>query len=96
MGAIRRIATTLRSELSVYRLVMAHPGTPWYGKALFYVAIAYLCMPFDLIPDWIPLVGHVDDVVIVPVLVYAALRLTPPNVVAECRGMAGPGSSGTQ
>ena len=55
------------------------------AKVLLGVAIGYLLLPFDLIPDFIPVIGHLDDLVIVPGLVYLALKMIPDEVVAECR-----------
>lgn len=49
------------------------------------MAIGYLLLPFDLIPDFIPVIGHLDDLVIVPGLIYLALKMIPDEVVAECR-----------
>jgi uncharacterized membrane protein YkvA (DUF1232 family) len=57
--------------------------TPQSAKIFLGLAVGYLCMPFDLIPDFIPVLGHLDDIVIVPALVYLALRFIPPELVAE-------------
>jgi len=55
------------------------------AKIFLGLAVGYLCMPFDLIPDFIPVIGHLDDVTIVPALVYLGLRFVPPELVAEHR-----------
>jgi len=81
----RELAKSFKRELTVYRLVLADPRTPINAKVFLGLAVGYLCMPFDLIPDFIPVLGHLDDVVIVPALVYAALRLIPQDLVAEHR-----------
>ena len=64
---------------------MRHPQTPLFAKILLGLAVAYLLLPFDLIPDFIPVVGQLDDVLIVPGLIYLALKMIPDDVVAECR-----------
>ena len=51
-------------------------------------AVGYTLLPFDLIPDFIPVLGHLDDLVVVPLLVVAAMKLVPVDVVLECRGSA--------
>jgi uncharacterized membrane protein YkvA (DUF1232 family) len=84
----RELAKTFKRELTVYRCVLADARTPVSAKIFLGLAIAYLCMPFDLIPDFIPVLGHLDDAVIVPALVYAALRLIPQELVAEHRANA--------
>jgi uncharacterized membrane protein YkvA (DUF1232 family) len=81
----RKLAESFKRELTVYRRVLADPRTPVGAKIFLGLAIAYLCMPFDLIPDFVPVLGHLDDAVIVPALVYAALRLIPQELVAEHR-----------
>jgi len=85
---LKAVATTLKRETKTYRLVLRHPRTPWTAKVLLVLAIGYLLLPFDLIPDFIPVIGHVDDLIIVPGLVLLALRLVPPEVVADCRAKA--------
>ena len=62
----------LIKELEVYRLVLKHPETPWMAKLLLGLAVGYLLLPFDLIPDFIPIIGQLDDVVIIPALFYLA------------------------
>lgn len=85
MGILRETAQRLKTEFAVYRLALHHPGTPLVAKVLLGLAVGYVLLPFDLIPDFIPLVGHLDELVIVPGLVYLALRLIPDRVMAECR-----------
>jgi uncharacterized membrane protein YkvA (DUF1232 family) len=69
----------------VYRLISHHPQTPLFAKILLGLAIGYLLLPFDLIPDFIPVIGQLDDLVIVPGLVYLALKLIPEELVHTCR-----------
>ncbi|MEZ0232184.1 MAG: YkvA family protein [Methylophilaceae bacterium] len=64
---------------------MHHPLTPKLAKFLLWLALGYLLLPFDLIPDFIPLIGQLDDVVIVPGLIYLALKMIPPEIMIECR-----------
>jgi uncharacterized membrane protein YkvA (DUF1232 family) len=85
MGLLRETATRLKTELAVYRLALKHPRTPLLAKLLLGLAVGYALMPFDLIPDFIPVLGHLDDLVIVPGLVILALKLIPRDVLNECR-----------
>lgn len=85
MGLLRETAGRLKTELAVYRLVLKDGRTPLLAKALLGSAVGYALLPFDLIPDFIPVLGHLDDLVIVPALVILALRLIPEEVVAEHR-----------
>jgi len=75
----------LKQEFDVYRLVLKHPQTPWVAKVFLGLAIGYLLLPFDLIPDFIPVLGQLDDVIIIPVLVYIALLFIPQGVIKSCR-----------
>ena len=65
-----------------------HPATPWYAKALGLFVVAYALSPIDLIPDFIPVLGYVDDVLLLPGLIWVTIRLLPPEVLAECRNQA--------
>lgn len=62
--------------------------TPWYAKAIVALTVGYALSPIDLIPDFIPVLGYLDDLLIVPAGVALALRLTPPDVLADCRARA--------
>jgi uncharacterized membrane protein YkvA (DUF1232 family) len=64
---------------------LADLRTPVQAKIFLGLAVGYLCMPFDLIPDFIPVIGHLDDAIIVPALIFAALRLVPREIVSEHR-----------
>ncbi|MCE9612736.1 MAG: DUF1232 domain-containing protein [Lentisphaerae bacterium] len=81
----RSIARRFSQELEFYRLVLKHPRTPCASRWFLGAAIAYAVSPIDLIPDVIPVIGHLDDVVILPVLIWLARRLLPQDVIAECR-----------
>jgi uncharacterized membrane protein YkvA (DUF1232 family) len=81
----KEIVRSFKRELIVYQRVLRDERTPTQAKFFLGLAIGYLCMPFDLIPDFIPVIGHVDDAVIVPALVFAALRSIPPEIVSEHR-----------
>jgi len=65
-----------------------HARTPWYAKALGLFVVAYALSPIDLIPDFIPVLGYVDDVLLLPGLIWLAIKLLPPDVLQECRGQA--------
>ncbi len=79
------MARLFKRELIVYQRVLRDERTPTRAKIFLGLAIAYLCMPFDLIPDFIPLIGHLDDAVIIPALVFVALRSVPGELVSEHR-----------
>ncbi len=79
------LARAFKRELAVYRRVLTDARTPRAAKIFLGLAVGYLCMPFDLIPDFIPVLGHLDDAIIVPGLVYIALRFVPRELVAEHR-----------
>src|SRR5438132_13471399 len=81
----KEITRAFKRELIVYQRVLRDERTPVVAKLFLDLAIGYLLMPFDLIPDFIPVIGHLDDVVIVPALVFIALRFVPRELVAEHR-----------
>lgn len=65
-----------------------HPHTPWYAKALGAFVVAYALSPIDLIPDFIPVLGYLDDVILLPALIWIAVRMIPEDVLAESRKRA--------
>jgi len=88
LDRLEAVGKTLKRELRVYQLVRKDPRTPKPAKWLLGLAVGYVLLPFDLIPDFIPVIGHLDDVIIVPLLVLLALKLVPAEVVADCRSQA--------
>lgn len=85
MPSVREITQRVGQELSYYRCLIAHPRSPRSAKVLLGIAVAYFVSPIDIIPDVIPVLGQLDDLLIVPGLIWAAVRLVPPDVAAECR-----------
>jgi len=88
LGRLRSISHRFKQELRVYRLVLRDPRTPKLAKWLLGLAVGYALLPFDLIPDFIPVLGHLDDLIVIPALVFLAVKLIPPSVVADCRHRA--------
>jgi uncharacterized membrane protein YkvA (DUF1232 family) len=81
-------ARTLRRETRVVYLAILDRRTPWYAKALGGCVVAYALSPIDLIPDPIPVIGYLDDLIVVPLGVMLMRRLIPQDVLAECRSKA--------
>lgn len=82
---MKMVGRRFKTDLKVYRLVLKDSRTPLTAKVLLGAAVGYALMPFDLIPDFLPVIGHLDDVIIVPGLVYMALKLIPKELVEECK-----------
>jgi uncharacterized membrane protein YkvA (DUF1232 family) len=81
-------AQRLKVDAYTLYLVMRHPGVPWYARLLAAAVAGYAFSPIDLIPDFIPVLGYLDDLLIVPAGVYLALKLVPRPVLEECRQQA--------
>lgn len=81
---LREVAHTFKTRVKYYRAIYHHPQTPWLAKALLWAALAYAVTPVDLIPDFIPVLGHLDDLLIVPGLILAAVWMVPASVLEEC------------
>lgn len=75
----------LKREVYALYLAMRHPMTPWYAKALAAVVVVYAVSPIDLIPDPVPVLGYLDDLILVPLGVLMVRRLIPKAVLEECR-----------
>jgi len=75
----------IKQNTRLYRGLYGDPRVPRISKWLLWIAIGYTLLPFDLIPDFIPVAGHLDDVVIVPLLIWIALRMIPKDVYDEHR-----------
>lgn len=89
MSVFERLASlgrALKREIAFYRLVATHERTPRLARLAIGAALVYAASPIDIIPDWLPVIGHLDDLVIVPGLIYVGINLVPEAVIRECRG----------
>ncbi len=82
---IKRIGNNLRFEINVYQSLLNHIRTPKLPKILLGLALGYALFPFDIIPDFIPVIGQIDDMIIVPALIVIALKLVPDELYQECK-----------
>lgn len=85
---LKRRACELKAETYALALAARHPRTPWYAKWLVAAIVAYALSPIDLIPDFIPLLGYLDELVLIPLGLALAIKLIDPAVLAECRTRA--------
>ncbi|WP_427309413.1 YkvA family protein [Cupriavidus sp. H39] len=85
---LRQWARGLKSSLLMLWFCSRHPATPWAARLLGALVVAYAFSPIDLIPDFIPVLGYVDDVLLVPLGIWLTLRMIPATVKDECRGRA--------
>lgn len=81
-------ARTIKRDVHAVWLAARDPRTPWFAKALALVVAAYAVSPIDLIPDFVPVLGYLDDLVIVPLGILLVVRLIPPEVMEEHREAA--------
>ncbi len=79
-------ARALKNEALAVYLAAKDPRTPWYAKLLVFFVIAHTFSPIDLIPDFIPILGYLDDLIITPGGLWLAVRMIPPEVLEEARG----------
>jgi uncharacterized membrane protein YkvA (DUF1232 family) len=79
-----RVSHLKRETYALY-LAARHPYTPWYAKLFVAGVVAYAFSPIDLIPDFVPILGYLDDLILVPLGIVVAIKLVPPEVLAECR-----------
>ena len=81
-------AQRLKTEVYAIYLAYKDPRVPWYARVLAACVVGYAFSPIDLIPDPIPVLGYLDDLLIVPLGVVLAIKMIPPNVLVECREQA--------
>jgi len=87
-GAIeawKQRVTQLKVETYALYLAYKDPRVPWYGKVFAACVVAYAFSPIDLIPDFIPVLGYLDDLILVPLGIALALKTVPKTVLEECR-----------
>jgi uncharacterized membrane protein YkvA (DUF1232 family) len=78
-------ARQLKADVVAVWFCARHPDTPWLAKAVAATVVAYAFSPIDLIPDFIPVIGYLDDLILVPLGIWLVLKLVPPAIVSECR-----------
>jgi uncharacterized membrane protein YkvA (DUF1232 family) len=85
---LKEKARELKRETYVLFLAYKSPATPWYAKVFGAVVVAYAFSPIDLIPDFIPILGYLDDLILVPLGIALALKMIPEEVLVEARVQA--------
>lgn len=88
LESLRTWARRILRDVMMLWFARRHPDTPFAARALCYFAAAYALSPIDLIPDFIPVLGLLDDALLLPALVWLAVRMLPPHVVLACRAQA--------
>jgi len=88
MQTWKQKARQLKKETYAIYLACKDPRVPWYARFLAAGVVAYAFSPIDLIPDFIPVIGYLDDLIIVPLGIWLVLKMIPPAVLAECREKA--------
>jgi uncharacterized membrane protein YkvA (DUF1232 family) len=85
LNQLKARTRALKRETYAIYIAAGDPRTPWYVKALIFFVVAHTFSPIDLIPDFIPVLGYLDDLIITPGGLWLAVRLIPPEVLAEAR-----------
>jgi uncharacterized membrane protein YkvA (DUF1232 family) len=88
LSSLRAWAANARRDVLALWIAARDPRVPWYAKAVAGAVAAYALSPIDLVPDFVPVLGYLDDLIIVPAGVVLAIRLIPANLVAEFRAEA--------
>jgi uncharacterized membrane protein YkvA (DUF1232 family) len=88
LDQLKTRARQLKLEAHTVAIAARDPRTPWHVKALIFFVVAHTFSPIDLIPDFIPVLGYLDDLIITPGGLWLAVRLIPPEVMADARSAA--------
>lgn len=88
LSKLKNKVSNLKKETYTLYLVYKHPQISWWKRLFLGVVIGYAFCPIDLVPDFIPVLGYLDDLVLVPLGISVALRLIPKEIVDECRKKA--------
>ncbi len=81
-------ARRLKIELVALSLAYRDPRTPWYARLVAACVVGYAFSPLDLIPDFVPILGYLDDLILIPLGIWLALKMVPAPIMAECRARA--------
>ena len=85
---LRDLARTLKRNITALYFAYLDARTPWYAKALILVIVAYALSPIDIIPDFVPVLGYLDDLILLPLGIWFALRLIPASVMVDAHQQA--------
>lgn len=89
---LKAFAKALKAEIAVLASAIRDPRTPWTAKALGIAVVAYAVSPIDLIPDFIPVLGYLDELILLPLGLWAVRALIPADVIDEHRAKVPPGT----
>ena len=85
---LKQRAKQLKTDIPAVFLALRRKDTPWLAKAIAFLTVGYALSPIDLIPDFIPVLGYLDDVLLLPALVALTVKLIPLGIMEECRAQA--------
>jgi len=85
-GRFRWILKTSKNRLKVFSCIYRHPDTPGFARFILWAIIIYALSPVDIIPDWIPVLGQLDDLIIITVGISILYKFIPENIMRECKG----------
>ena len=85
MSKLKERAKRLKTDIPAVFLALKEKRTPWYAKIIAAVIVVYALSPIDLIPDFIPVLGYLDDIIILPALIAWCVKCIPNDVVEDCR-----------
>ena len=88
LDGLKQRARRLKTEVYALYLAYKDPRVPWYARLFAAGVVAYAVSPIDLIPDFIPIIGYLDDLILVPIGIVLALKMIPSDVMTECRERA--------
>lgn len=82
---LKERAKKLKTDIPAVFIALKHPKTPWYAKVMAALTVAYALSPIDLVPDFVPVLGYLDDVLILPAMVVLTVKFIPKEVYRECQ-----------
>ncbi len=85
LETLKKLGARVKKEVKIYRLVLKDKETPKVAKFFLGLAVGYALLPFDLIPDFIPILGYLDDAIILPLLFFIALKFIPERIIKKHR-----------
>jgi uncharacterized membrane protein YkvA (DUF1232 family) len=85
LSKLKIIVKKIKREVGALYLAYKKPGVPFYAKIISILVVGYALSPIDLIPDFIPILGYIDDLILVPIGIYFAIKLIPEDIMDECR-----------